>query len=84
MTYKRKMFERVCKYLGSDIDSEPCKTIQEHLKKCPNCESFVKQIKKTVEIYRTADKCDSIPKGLADKLCEILDLECPDNDGKNR
>jgi predicted anti-sigma-YlaC factor YlaD len=83
MTYKRKMFERVCKYLGSDIDSEPCKALQEHLKKCPSCKSFVKKIKKTVEIYRIADECDSIPKDLADKLHKMLDLRCPDSDEKN-
>jgi len=78
MSYNKKMFHEVCKFLGTDLDSKPCKMLQVHLKKCHECEIFVDKIKKTVEIYKKADKYDNLSKSVSKRLYSFLDLKNPD------
>ncbi len=78
MSYNKKMFHEVCEFLGSDLDSKPCKMLQVHLKKCHYCEIFVDKIKKTVEIYKKADRSDILPKNVSKRLYTFLDLKNPD------
>ncbi len=81
---KSKMFDQVCDFLGQDIDSEPCKVIQDHLLVCDNCEIFVDKIKKTVKAYQINYDCDKIPDNVSKKLFATLDLDdmCDDQGEK--
>lgn len=72
---KNIMFDQVCDFLGHDIDSEPCKVIQEHLKVCNDCEIFVDKIKKTVKVYQCTNDCDEIPDKVSRKLFSVLNLD---------
>lgn len=76
------MFDQVCLYLGQDLDSEPCKIIQEHLQVCDNCEILIDKIKKTVKIYQTTNDCEKIPTKVTKKLFSVLNLDdlCPKGD----
>ena len=78
MSGNKELFKKVCDFLGCDLNSPPCQEIKEHLKKCHNCEIFVDKIKKTVEIYKKADECDSLPENVSKKLYAILNLKNPD------
>ena len=78
MSYNKKMFREVCEFLGSNLDSKPCKMLRVHLEKCHNCEIFVDKIKKTVGIYKKSDRCDSLPENVSKKLYTILNLKNPD------
>jgi hypothetical protein len=80
MSKEKKMFEKVCEYLGCDLDSEPCQELQEHLHKCPQCEVFIDEIKNTVKLYKKADECEETPKSVSKKLFATLDLDNPDED----
>lgn len=71
---KNIMFDQVCDFLGHDIDSEPCKIIQEHLKECVDCEIFVDKIKKTVKVYQYTNDCEEIPDKVSKKLFSTLNL----------
>ncbi len=72
---KSIIFNQVCDFLGHDIDSEPCKIIQEHLQVCNNCEIFVDKIKKTVKVYQCTNDCDDIPENVSKKLFSKLNLD---------
>ncbi len=72
---KSIIFDQVCDFLGHDIDSEPCKVIQEHLKVCDNCEILVDKIKKTVKIYQVTHDCEKIPGNVSRKLFTKLNLD---------
>ncbi len=75
MSYNKKMFREVCEFLGSNLDSKPCKMLRVHLEKCHNCKIFVDKIKKTVEIYKKADRSDSLPKNVSKRLYAFLVLK---------
>jgi predicted anti-sigma-YlaC factor YlaD len=72
---KNVMFDQVCDFLGHDIDSEPCKIIQEHLKECQDCEIFVDKIKRTVKVYQYTNDCEKIPDQVSKKLFSTLHLD---------
>ncbi|MDD5764770.1 MAG: hypothetical protein PHW79_00770 [Candidatus Marinimicrobia bacterium] len=69
-----KLINKVCDYLGGDLNSEPCQIIKEHIEKCHNCDIFIDKIKKTVEIYQKADSCDCAPENVTRNLFLKLDL----------
>ena len=68
MNKENKMFEKVCEYLGCDLNSEPCKELQNHLSKCPQCEVYIDEIKNTVKLYKQADECQETPSSVSKKL----------------
>ncbi len=68
-----KFFE-VCKYLGEDIESEPCKLVKQHINECPDCSVYVDKIKKVVKLYRIVDNFDDIPADVDKKLFAKLNL----------
>ena len=80
MSKENKMFEKVCEYLGCDLDSEPCEELKHHLNKCPQCEVFIDEIKSTVKLYKKASECEETPNSVSKKLFATLDLNKPDKE----
>ena len=80
MSKEKKMYEKVCEYLGCDLDAEPCKELQEHLHKCPQCEVYIDEIKNTVKLYQKADECEETPDSVSKKLFATLNLDNPEQD----
>jgi len=77
------LYKQICEYLGCDLNSEPCKQIQDHMAECPNCEVYVDKVRKTVNLYKTIDNCDNIPEDVCNKLfisLNIDDISNSDND----
>ena len=77
------LYKQICEYLGCDLNSEPCKQIQDHMAECPNCEVYVDKVRKTVNLYKTIDNCDNIPEDVCNKLfisLNIDDISKSDND----
>jgi len=77
------LYKQICEYLGCDLNSEPCKQIQDHMAECPNCEVYVDKVRKTVNLYKTIDNCDKIPEDVCNKLfisLNIDDISNSDND----
>lgn len=82
MKNHKNLYKKVCEYLGCDLDSTPCREIQEHLRVCHNCEVYINKIKKTVNIYKIADKCDDIPEDACNKLFISLNIDDASRSGK--
>jgi len=78
MSCNPDLIKQVCNYLGSDLDSEPCQMIKQHLEKCHNCEVYIDKIKKTVEIYRRIDHCTELPETTCKQLFASLNLDLPE------
>ncbi|MBN2600945.1 MAG: hypothetical protein JXR87_03010 [Candidatus Marinimicrobia bacterium] len=77
------LYKQICEYLGCDLNSEPCKQIQDYIAECPNCEVYVDKVRKTVNLYKTIDNCDDIPEDVCNKLfisLNIDDISKSDND----
>ena len=84
MKKENKMFEKVCEYLGCDLDSEPCQELQNHLHECPQCEVFIDEIKNTVKLYKKANECEETPNSVSKKLFATLDLNKPNENNSKR
>jgi predicted anti-sigma-YlaC factor YlaD len=44
--------KHLCTELDEAINTARCLTIQNHLKNCPECAAYLKQLKKTIQLYR--------------------------------
>ncbi|MBU0711261.1 hypothetical protein KJ762_11535 [bacterium] len=75
MKNSTELYQQICEYLGCDLNSEPCKQIQDHLAECPNCEVYVDKVKQTVNLYKTIDNCDDIPEDVCTKLFISLNID---------
>jgi len=83
MKNSSELYKQICEYLGCDLDSEPCKQIQDHLAECPSCEVYVDKVKKTVNLYKATENCDDIPEEVCNKLfisLNIGDIDEPDKE----
>ena len=78
-----KLYKQICDYLGCDIDSSPCKQIQDYLAECPGCKVYVDKVKKTVNLYKTIDNCNDIPDDVCNKLFISLNIGDLDKPGKD-
>ncbi len=81
MKNSSELYKKICEYLGCDLNSEPCQQIKEHMAKCPGCEVYVDNLKKTVNLYKVADNCDDIPDDVCTKLLISLNLDNISNSG---
>jgi hypothetical protein len=63
--------EKLGDYLDDDELEDLCETIDEHLKRCPDCQVYVDTVKKTVVLYQ-ADRHVEIPAHVNRKLEEML------------
>ena len=75
MKNRSDLYKQICEYLGCDLNSEPCKQIQDHMAECPNCEVYVDKVRKTVNLYKTMDNCDDIPEDVCNKLFISLNID---------
>ncbi|MCD6441070.1 MAG: hypothetical protein J7L86_04715 [Candidatus Marinimicrobia bacterium] len=82
MKNSSKLHKQICEYLGCDLDSEPCKQIQDYLTECPGYKVYVDKIKKTVSLYKIADKYDDIPEDVCNKLFVSLNIDNMSRSGK--
>ena len=79
MKLDEELLKEICEYMGSDLNSAPCKIIRDHMEACPNCEVYIDKIKRTIEIYRLADQCEEIPEKVTRNLLACLKLDDPSN-----
>ncbi|MBO8130302.1 MAG: hypothetical protein H0Z29_02165 [Candidatus Marinimicrobia bacterium] len=77
------MFKDICKYLGEDLDSLPCKSIKRHLEKCKNCEIFVDKLKKIVTIYKKLDEEIKVPEKAKRELFAKINFNPEDFEKNN-
>lgn len=69
-----KILDRICDELGEAVDSDLCQEIKEHLRTCPDCQAYVDSVRKTVYLYRGICDEEEVPKGVHERLWQVLDL----------
>ncbi len=47
-----EVHEHICDNLDEDINSPNCRAIKLHLNECPECTSYLKSLKTTIDLYR--------------------------------
>ncbi len=47
-----EVHEHICINLDEDLDSPKCRAIKLHLNECPDCVSYLKSLKKTIDLYK--------------------------------
>jgi predicted anti-sigma-YlaC factor YlaD len=67
-----EVINHICENLGEDNDSPNCIALKEHLNNCPNCQSYLKSVKLTIELYKNYNV--NISDEMHNKLTEILGL----------
>lgn len=70
----KTVYRFICDNLDARIDSPRCRQIRQHIEGCEDCQSFLKSIKKTVELYKRAPS-PRVPPATHRQLMKTLQFE---------
>jgi hypothetical protein len=65
--------KHVCENLDEELNSPVCRQIKKHLQECPNCSGNLKDLKKTIALYRKTPNL-KLPKSAHQKLLSVLKI----------
>ena len=71
----RKVIEKICDFMGEDLDAQACKEVIEHIENCPDCKIYLDTMRKTVTICRDLEKNKKLPVETNNRLFKVLKLE---------
>ena len=67
------VMRHVCENLGSELDTERCHEIKEHLEFCLQCQNYFKSVEITIDCYRTYNV--ELPSDAHKRLIDLLGLD---------
>jgi predicted anti-sigma-YlaC factor YlaD len=73
--HNQKKIEKICEFLGEDINAVPCQEVVEHISRCPTCKVYFDTVKKTVILCKENDCAEKIPEDVNKRLLRLLNLE---------
>lgn len=50
--YCEEVHKHICDNLDEELHSPNCKAIKLHLMECPDCDSYLKSLKATINLYK--------------------------------
>lgn len=62
----------ICDNLDQPIDSPECQEIRRHIAECPDCQSYLDSLKKTVTLYQTVPNPQRVPQGVHERLMRMI------------
>ncbi|HTY01180.1 MAG TPA: zf-HC2 domain-containing protein [Bacteroidota bacterium] len=62
----------ICDNLDQSVDSPECREIRRHIEGCPDCQSYLDSLKKTVVLYRAETSAKSVPPAVHRRLMKII------------
>lgn len=62
----------ICESFGEDDNSERCRTIKEHITKCPDCSSYCDSMEKMIALYRASSP--DFPASVREHLYKTLGM----------
>lgn len=68
----RDVLDFICTQFGEDDDSERCRSVREHLARCPDCSSYCDSLEKMIGLYRAASP--EFPAQVRDTLLAQLGI----------
>ena len=71
----KEIVERICDFMGEDLDTPACKEVADHIEMCPECKIYLDTIKKTVTLCRDLETSKKLPLDVNQRLFKVLDLE---------
>jgi len=73
--HHREVIEKICDFMGEDLDAPACKEVIEHIENCPDCKIYLDTMQKTVTICRDLEKNKKLPIDMNKRLFKVLKLE---------
>jgi hypothetical protein len=67
------VMQHICKNLGTELESEKCREIKEHLESCSHCQEYFKSVEITIDCYRKYNV--ELPPDAHKRLIDFLGLE---------
>jgi len=63
----KQNFEKISEYLDGELGRDVCLQIEQHLKECPDCQSCVEALKKTIDLCKKSAQ-EEIPQDMRERL----------------
>lgn len=70
----RSLLATLSDYVDGTLANDLCTELEKHLAECTDCTIVVNTLRKTVELYQTAD-LEDLPLDVRSRLFACLDLE---------
>ena len=67
------VMQHICENLGTELNTDKCKEIKEHLEMCPHCQNYFKSVEITIDCYRKHNV--ELPPDAHKRLIDFLGLE---------
>ncbi len=66
------VMQHICENLGSELNTEKCREIKQHLDNCPECQNYFKSVEITIDCYRRYNV--ELPDDAHKRLLDFLGL----------
>jgi anti-sigma factor RsiW len=73
----KKYLTMLSDYIDGDLDAGLCSRLEAHMAECENCTIVVNTLKKTIELYHTADQDEeeTLPDDIKSRLFKRLSID---------
>jgi len=68
------LLERLSRYIDGELPADDCRTIQQHLDQCPECQQVLHSLEHTVDLCREEGRPDLPPEVRARALDRVHQL----------
>ena len=70
----KKVYRHICESLDEDLDTPRCRAIKRHIEACPNCQTYMASLKRTIRLYRSLP-VGRTPRVAHTRLVAVLESE---------
>lgn len=70
----KKVYQHICESLDEDLDTPRCRAIKQHIESCPNCQTYMASLKKTIRLYRSIPVART-PRKAHSRLEAVIEAE---------
>jgi len=71
----RELLTTLSDYVDGDLSEDLCVEIERHMRECVNCRIVVDTLQKTIDLYHSERRADSLPVDVRDRLFHRLELD---------
>ncbi|HSF82316.1 MAG TPA: zf-HC2 domain-containing protein [Anaerolineales bacterium] len=71
----RHLLASLSEYVDGELEDKLCAEIERHLAECENCRIVIDSLEKTVYLYQTVARQESVPDEVRERLFHRLKLD---------
>lgn len=71
----RHLLASLSEYVDGELEDKLCAEIERHLTECENCRIVIDSLEKTVYLYQTVARQESVPDEVRERLFHRLKLD---------